>query len=56
MKDHTLSDNTLKSLYGDDLKQNCKTYKRNCSINDLIDHMFTESEKMFKGSIHEDDY
>ena len=56
MKDHTLSDNPLKSLYGDKWKQKSKTCRGFCSINELIDHMFTESEKMFKGTINEDDY
>ena len=42
MKDHTLSDNHLKNLYGYQWKKS-KTYNVYWSINDLIDHMFTES-------------
>ena len=55
IKDHNLSDKTLKSLYVDDWKKS-KTYKVHYSINDLIDHIFNESENILKCSIHEDDY
>ena len=38
------------------MEKKCSVYSIYCSINDLIDHMFIESEKIMKGTIHEDDY
>ena len=56
MVDYTLADNPIEQKYDSTWKNESKTYKKYCSINQLIDHMFEYSKELFKGTTHEDDY
>ena len=56
MVDYTLADNPIEQKYGTTWKNESKTYKKYCSINKLIDHMFECSKELFKGTTHEKDY
>ena len=56
MVNYTLADNPIEQKYGTTWKNESKTYKKYCSINELIDHMFECSKELFKGTTHENDY
>ena len=56
MIDYTLADNLIEQKYGTTWKHESKMYKKHCSIDELIDHMFEYSKEMFKGTTHEKDY
>ena len=47
------------SLYPDTYEKelrNTTALQNSCTINDLIDHIFTESEKIFQGTAYEDNW
>ena len=59
VKDHTKEPNPYMSLYPDTYEKelrNTIALQNSCTINDLIDHIFTESEKIFKGTAYEDNW
>ena len=58
IKDHRKSKNPYLSRYGDIWVENLKpssSMSKLCCITDLIWFMVKESEKLMKGSVHEDD-
>ena len=57
--DHTKHNDPNKSLHPDTYMDQIKKSKlvaHYCSINDLIDHIFTASAAVFKNTVHEDDW
>ena len=54
--DHTLAENPFKSRYGDDWVAKCPGVTGFTSINQLIDHMFSEAKRLMAGTVHHNDY
>ena len=57
--DHRKEDNPYKSKYGDNWKKNMMksiTFSHCKCVTDYIHHLMTESERVMKGTIHEDSW
>ena len=57
--DHRTAANPFKARYGDDWEtyiSKTEACRNKVSINKLIDHMFEETRKIFKGTTHENDW